>query len=300
MAINLERFISNACCNSCQSFYDHYVEANVRFRSRLGMKAVIIRRQLGHCCDWCASLAGIYDPYNAPDDIYRRHSNCRCMVTYKTQDGYQNVWNKKIYETQREARIEKIHSDEHNKDVIDIFEKEKRKLISENKHIYDATKEWKALAQPNNVKIRYLHRVTIDGTRYTVDGKYVLLDLKDYEKKTLAEFVRTFGGIMEYHPRIVYPERISTPDCLYNGIKYDLKTLGLDNPGVKGKNLMLHAIQDKQDQAHYFIFDISRTGLSRDEAIEQAELLFFRRKTKFIHTAVLYDGKEFFKIIQRI
>jgi len=109
MAINLERFISNACCNSCQSFYDHYVEANVRFRSRLGMKAVIIRRQLGHCCDWCASLAGIYDPYNAPDDIYKRHSNCRCLVTYKTQDGYQNVWNKKIYQTQREARVNHLN-----------------------------------------------------------------------------------------------------------------------------------------------------------------------------------------------
>jgi len=109
MAINLERFISNACCNSCQSFYDHYVEANVRFRSRLGMKAVIIRRQLGHCCDWCASLAGIYDPSNAPDDIYKRHENCRCLVTSKTEKGYQDVWNKKIYQTQREARLSKLN-----------------------------------------------------------------------------------------------------------------------------------------------------------------------------------------------
>ena len=55
MAINLERFISNACCNSCQSFYDYYVEANVIFRSGLGMNEVIIRRQLG--------VSKIYIPY---------------------------------------------------------------------------------------------------------------------------------------------------------------------------------------------------------------------------------------------
>ena len=108
MAINLERFISNACCNSCQSFYDHYVEANVRFRSALGMNEVIIRRQVSNCCDWCASKAGIFDANKAPSDIYMRHENCRCLVTYKTEKGYQNVWNKKIYKTQKEARVDKI------------------------------------------------------------------------------------------------------------------------------------------------------------------------------------------------
>ncbi len=107
-----ERFISNSFCNVGQSFYDKYVEANVNFRSKLGMKEVIIRRQLGHCCEWCASLAGIYNAWNMPadihDNIYRRHRNCRCLVTYKSEDGYQDVWNKKIYQTQRDARIDRI------------------------------------------------------------------------------------------------------------------------------------------------------------------------------------------------
>ena len=108
MTSNLERFISNLCCNSCQGFYDMYVEANVRFRSAAGMKMVIIRRQLGNCCDWCKNLAGIYSPWNAPKDIYRRHSNCRCLVTTRTEKGYQDVWNKKMFQTQREARINRF------------------------------------------------------------------------------------------------------------------------------------------------------------------------------------------------
>lgn len=105
---SFENIISNILgepvSNLCHAFYDQYVEANVRFRSKAGMKAVIIRRQLGKCCDWCADLAGIYTPENAPADIYRRHDNCKCMVTYKDEDGYQDVWSKKEFKNQREAR----------------------------------------------------------------------------------------------------------------------------------------------------------------------------------------------------
>ena len=104
-----ENIISNLLgepvSNLCHAFYDQYVEANVKFRSRAGMKEVIIRRQLGKCCKWCADLAGIYTPENAPADIYRRHDNCKCMVTYKDEDGYQDVWSKKTYKVEKEARV---------------------------------------------------------------------------------------------------------------------------------------------------------------------------------------------------
>lgn len=104
-----ENIISNLLgeptSNLCHAFYDQYVEANVRIRSKLGMKELIIRRQLGKCCKWCADLAGIYSPENAPADIYRRHDNCKCMVTYKDEDGYTDVWSKKEFQGQKEARL---------------------------------------------------------------------------------------------------------------------------------------------------------------------------------------------------
>jgi len=103
-----ENIISNLLgepvSNLCHAFYDQYVEANVKFRSRAGMKEVIIRRQLGKCCKWCADLAGIYEYGDHPDDIFRRHDNCKCMVTYKDEDGYTDVWTKKNFDAQREAR----------------------------------------------------------------------------------------------------------------------------------------------------------------------------------------------------
>lgn len=102
----INRFLGEPARNLMHAIYDDYVEANVKFRGRSGMKTFIIRRQLAKCCDWCAGLAGIYELGKEPDDIYRRHDNCKCMVTFRNEQGkYTDVWSKKEYSTQRSARI---------------------------------------------------------------------------------------------------------------------------------------------------------------------------------------------------
>lgn len=293
-----ERFISNSFRNVGQSFYDSYVEANVRFRSKLGMKQVIVRRQLGNCCKWCADLAGIYNSYSAPDDVFKRHTNCKCLVTYKTEEGYQDISNKKIFKTQRDSRIEKLKDLSANTRPTK-YDKEKMRLKSQNINVYDATQEWNEKAQPNNVVIRELKTIRVNGIRYDVDGINAEMNIKPHEKEVLEKFVKTYGGILEYYPKINQPENIKSPDCLYNGQKYDLKQLGLKNPGCKGPNLLYNTLSNKNDQAHCYILDFSRSGLNFKEALEQARGLFVRKNTKYVKTIVLFDGKEF-KILEKI
>lgn len=113
-----ERFISNSFRNVGQSFYDSYVEANVRFRSKLGMKEVIVRRQLGNCCKWCADLAGIYDANKTPSDVFKRHRNCRCLVTHKTEREYRDVWSDNVFKTQKQARYKRIEELENEHEAL--------------------------------------------------------------------------------------------------------------------------------------------------------------------------------------
>lgn len=102
------RLLTSAIPNVTQSFYDSYVEKNTSLRARAGVKCYIIRRQMGRCCDWCASLAGIYEEGDAPDGIYQRHKNCKCLVTFRSEKGtYEDVWSKREFETQRAARLAK-------------------------------------------------------------------------------------------------------------------------------------------------------------------------------------------------
>ena len=50
------------------------------------------------CCKWCSAIAGRYEYSEAPEDIYRRHDNCGCTVTYENGRTRQDVWSKKTWE----------------------------------------------------------------------------------------------------------------------------------------------------------------------------------------------------------
>lgn len=85
--------------NYSQSVVDDSIRRNADFQWRAGMSPKIVRKAESGACKWCRSLAGTYDYSDVRDtgnDVYRRHENCRCEVTYDPSDGKnQNVWSKK-------------------------------------------------------------------------------------------------------------------------------------------------------------------------------------------------------------
>ncbi len=60
---------------------------------RAGCKSVVIRLTNGECCEWCTSMAGIYD-YPCDKEVFTRHDNCDCTVIVKTEKGIQNAHTK--------------------------------------------------------------------------------------------------------------------------------------------------------------------------------------------------------------
>lgn len=94
--------------NIVESFYNAFLEANIRARADAGIKEMVIREALGGCCPWCQELAGIYEYGTEPKDIFKRHDNCTCIVTFRTEEGYTDVWTEKKFETELEARIARV------------------------------------------------------------------------------------------------------------------------------------------------------------------------------------------------
>lgn len=94
--------------NFSQSVVDDILKNNVDFHYRSGLKPKIVRKSTGHCCKWCDKLEGVYDYKEAPKDVYRRHSHCRCMVEYDPGTGKrQNVHTKKMIDPEKDDKIEK-------------------------------------------------------------------------------------------------------------------------------------------------------------------------------------------------
>lgn len=81
-----------------KSFHDDYVKTNAKFRSRAGLKCFITRKAVSGCCEWCTAMAGRYAYGEEPDDIYRRHDNCDCTVTFENGRKRQDVWSKREWE----------------------------------------------------------------------------------------------------------------------------------------------------------------------------------------------------------
>lgn len=70
--------------NVAKSFHDDYIRANAKLRNDLGLKPVI-QRYGANCCAWCSAVAGKYRFGEQPEDIFRRHDNCDCVIIYDTQ-----------------------------------------------------------------------------------------------------------------------------------------------------------------------------------------------------------------------
>lgn len=91
--IEVTKYFGEQIINYSQSIVDDAIHDNAKFFSDLGFKPQIIREyegphdERGHTvdCEWCMSLAGIYDyddVKSGGSDVYKRHEGCRCTLTY--------------------------------------------------------------------------------------------------------------------------------------------------------------------------------------------------------------------------
>ncbi len=82
--------------------HDENVKANAAWREKAGLDCYLTRDAGGGCCPWCATLEGRFSYADAPDDIFRRHDNCTCTVTYECGKMRQDVWSKRTWEASPE------------------------------------------------------------------------------------------------------------------------------------------------------------------------------------------------------
>lgn len=136
---NVKWMFSAPLQNLADSVVDSKIKTNAEWQAKAGIPARIVRRSVGKCCDWCQSLVGTYTyPDDVPDDVYRRHDNCNCLVEYFPGDGKKQNVHTKAWEQETaeelEARIEFAGIDTRPKDpakllkAVESLEAEKNEL----------------------------------------------------------------------------------------------------------------------------------------------------------------------------
>lgn len=109
----IKRRARNGSANISMSDHDCYMKTNAELRNKAGLKCYIERETDGKCCEWCTKMSGRYAyPDDTPKDVFRRHDNCGCTVTYKNGRQRQDVWSKKTWEADKDERISKVSEKE--------------------------------------------------------------------------------------------------------------------------------------------------------------------------------------------
>lgn len=118
--------------NFTQSIIDDSIRENAEFHAKTGLVPTISRHSTGRCCKWCDSLVGNYIYGEEPNNFYRRHQHCTCVIDYHPKNGkVQNSWTKKI----RNESSDKL---ENRKRInIDVRDNNRKADIKEYKKVVD-------------------------------------------------------------------------------------------------------------------------------------------------------------------
>ncbi|MBP0975440.1 MAG: hypothetical protein J6P20_05190 [Oscillospiraceae bacterium] len=95
----LQRRAKAAPETAVKAMHDDRMKSEAKFRHKAGLDCRITRVAVNGCCPWCTDVAGRYRYGEEPDDIYRRHDNCDCTVTFENGRKRQDVWSKREWES---------------------------------------------------------------------------------------------------------------------------------------------------------------------------------------------------------
>lgn len=155
--------------------------------------------------------------------------------------------------------------------------------------------KWYPDAKPNSHPVQDLLEYTHEGVTYKVGGTAVQLTYGAHEKEIAELLEREVGGEIYMVPRINIPQGIRTPDYLFHGRKYDLKTLKPSD----GKNKIFNRVKNAIGQATCFIIDVTDSSLDDATIDSQIDKIFWSKDTQFVDEVVVIKRNQITKILKR-
>ena len=159
----------------------------------------------------------------------------------------------------------------------------------------NVTEEYLKAGKVNLGKVIDVKKYEKEGQIYYVDGKNVVLDYSENERKIAENLAGLLGANVKMIPRVLFPQGISTPDIFINNAAYDIK-----EPIGKGKAVIYNMVSKKKRQANNFVIDISHCPLLENEIRNQVADVYRSSHTRFIDKIILCKNGNILNIYKRI
>lgn len=231
--------------NFCLNVVDETLKANVEIHAKAGLNPRIIRKAESGCCKWCSQLEGeyLYDG-DMPEDVFRRHERCRCLVTYDPADGSnrrQNVHTKKwttAEELEKRKTTEGVKTDFHIR------------TVPEKRAPQNVLSEYIREARPGEGEIKY------------AEG-YDFGHHKDEVKMAQWLHDNLGGDIVLLGESRVVGEK--TPDYIWRDRLWDLKTISSEKAA---NSAIRHGIKQISNNPGGIILDSGNNSLAQSTLCE--------------------------------
>ena len=162
----------------------------------------------------------------------------------------------------------------------------------------DMTAVWQYNTKHNKASVSDAdHYTALDGTKYDVDNKNVF-HKHTQEEEDFAEVIsKGMGCPVEMTPEVVGKYKgVKTPDFTAgDGLseRWEEKKIKC----VPGKDYLLNEMSSRK--AEHYAFDVSNRIDSLENAIRKATEVFSAYKKGYVKSVVLYENKEFIKVLRR-
>lgn len=235
--------------------HDENVKANAAWREKAGFDCYLVRDAGGGCCAWCQALEGRYEYASAPDDIFRRHDNCTCTVTYECGKMRQDVWSKRTWEASPEELQARKDAAEAAKPTVNTPEQAKElenKILGKvNKNDVDKIDESGIIENKENrittieQASEYLNSVfgSIEKSVYKLDEQLIIDNAEQLRKLN-----EKFGVLSSDNTGFISGSKIKALAETYNDPSSSRNDLILSSTYFRNPNNLLAAEKIMQER----------------------------------------------------
>mgnify|MGYP007111630016 CR=1 FL=1 len=174
--------------------------------------------------------------------------------------------------------------------ISTVHEKDKKELFT------DITDDWtKVTSKGSWVKKK---SIIVKSIEYKVDGKFVTFQHSEEEIHIAKVLSEKYAKKVYVLPKVNYPQGVKTHDYkIFDSdieVPYDLKT-SIGN----SKNTLYDMISKKKEQSEDFIFDLSKTKMSIDDAYSQINSIYKSKHTNFVQIIVVMKDDKILRVLRR-
>lgn len=261
--------------NYSQAIVDDSEAKNMEVYSKAGLEAKIVRVAEHGACRWCRSLAGTYDYAGVRatgSDVYRRHENCRCLVTYENGKHRQDVWSKSKWEVEEDAqRAQELEKLQATQDAID----QNRSILTPPevggaKLGLPMTVEQadSGNVNPNFTKIRGGYMTNCQSCVVTYEAR-----LRGYDVEVLPNTKGSMLQTLSSNPALAWLNQDGTPAVhLINGTDEMLERSKKQKPLIKNAKQFETELKDRLVSGERYTLNFPWKGRSRSGHIVNVEI----------------------------